>query len=450
MKRARRANLFLRAVIDPVQAFFQLEAASGILLMIAAVVALVWANSPLGDAYRRLVSLDFNVAVGAREARFTLLQLVNDGLMTLFFFVVGMEIKRELVVGELRAFNRAILPAIAALGGMVVPAVIYVAFNAGKPGVPGWGIPMATDIAFSIGVLTLVPKVPRALVVFLTALAIFDDLGGILVIAFFYGHGLHAWPLASALGVCAALFVLNRAGGRSWLPYFGLGLALWWLLHEGGVHATIAGVILGMAVPARSGRTGREVLEDLHSYAGSLLGEKEDEDLENEQILHIEEKLEDLEPPLNRFVHALHPYVAFAIVPVFALVNSGVSVRGMSLADLAQPIPAGTALGLFLGKQLGIFASTLGAVALGISPMPGDSGRLQLYGVSVVAGIGFTVALFIAALAFPNAPVALDQAKLGILLGSFVSALVGYAILRFASMSADTSHASHVRGRRMS
>jgi Na+:H+ antiporter, NhaA family len=268
-------------------------------------------------------------------------------------------------------------------------------------------------------------------VVFLTALAIFDDLGGILVIALFYGHGLHVGPLLGALGACAGLFALNRAQVRGGLPYAGLGLALWWLLHDGGIHATIAGVILGMAVPARSSRPAREVLVDLHSYAGGLLGGKADEDLDNEQILHIEEKLEDLEPPLNRFVHALHPYVAFVIVPVFALVNSGVSVRGMSLADLAQPIPAGTALGLFLGKQLGIFAATLGAIVLGISPMPGGARRLQLYGVSVVAGIGFTVALFIAALAFPDHPASLDQAKLGILLGSFVSAVVGYALLRF-------------------
>ncbi len=421
-------------VARPIVVFFKLEAASAILLFAAAVLALLWANSPFGPVYRELLGARLTVGAGNASANFDVHALVNDGLMTVFFFVVGMEIKRELVMGELRSVARATLPAIAALGGMVVPGAIYFALNRNGPGAMGWGIPMATDIAFSIGVLTLLKgRVPHGLVVFLTALAIFDDIGGILVIALFYGTGLHLdWLLASA-AVAALLFVFNRLYVRNGVLW-GAGLAaLWYAMHHSGIHATISGVVVGLLIPARPPRDMRGVLEELHGYTGTLMAKPRDEELDAAEVLAIEEKLEDIEAPLNRFVHLLHPYVAFGIMPVFALANSGVDLSSVRLADLAMPIPLGAALGLFLGKQLGIFSFTYAAVRLGFAPMPGGGSPAKLYGVAVVAGIGFTVALFIASLAFPTDAHLLDQAKLGILLGSLASGLVGYAVLRLMS-----------------
>jgi NhaA family Na+:H+ antiporter len=436
-----------KGVIRPIQAFFRLEAASGILLMCCAVVALVWANSPVSGTYTAIFDAPLVVGVSGHEAHFTFRHLINDGLMAIFFFVVGMEIKRELVVGELRTFSKAMLPLVAALGGMVVPAGIYVALNRGGPGAVGWAIPMATDIAFCIGILSLLKsRVPHALVVFLTALAIFDDMGGILVIALFYGSKLQVGWLLGALVLTAGLFLLNRLRVGNGLIYAAGGVALWYALHHGGIHATIAGVILGLMIPARASRSPQEVLTDLHTHTAGLVSRAPDEDLQNAEILAIEERLEELEPPLNRFVHLLHPYVAFLIMPLFALANSGVSLAGVELADLANRIPLGAAAGLFFGKQVGIFLFTLVAVRLGLSAIPGGASRVKLYGVSVLAGIGFTVALFIAGLAFPD-PALLDEAKIGILLGSLASGVVGFVVLRAtapqpAASSAPASGAS--------
>ncbi|MBF5040932.1 Na+/H+ antiporter NhaA [Aggregicoccus sp. 17bor-14] len=420
-----------RAVIVPLKAFFQLEAASGILLAACALVAMLWANSPWAGSYGLLFDAPLSLGVYGHAVGFTFRELVNDGLMTLFFFLVGLEIKRELVVGELRTLSRALLPLIAALGGMLFPAAIYLLFNAGTPAARGWAIPMATDIAFSIGCLALLKgRVGHPLVVFLTALAIFDDIGGILVIALFYGTGLHAAWLLGALGVVALLFAANRLYVRNGMVYALLGAALWYCMHHGGVHATIAGVVLGMMVPTLPTRTGRDVLGDLRRYLDQCLHESQDEDVRNEQILYIEERLEDVEPPLNRFLHLWHGYVAFGIVPLFALANSGISLAGMGLAELFSPLTLGVIAGLFVGKQLGIALFTWGAVKLRISPAPSGSRQVQIHGVAIVAGIGFTVALFVAGLAFGGEPALLREAKLGILLGSLLSALVGYAVLR--------------------
>ncbi len=425
----KRGSVF-EGVLRPIQAFFRLEAASGILLMCCAAIALVWANSPARGAYAALFNAPLVLGVSGHEAHFTFRQLINDGLMAIFFFVVGMEIKRELVVGELRSFSRAMLPLVAALGGMVVPAALYLAINREGPGVAGWAIPMATDIAFCIGCLSLLKsRVPHALIVFITALAIFDDMGGILVIALFYGSKLHVSWLLGALAVSVGLFALNRLRASNGLLYAAGGVALWYSLHHGGIHSTIAGVILGLMIPAQASRSSREVIADLHAHTAQLVSRPPDEDLQNAEVLAIEERIEELEPPLNRFVHLLHPYMAFLIMPLFALANSGVSLAGVGLDDLANRIPLGAALGLFVGKQLGIFFFTLVAVRLGLAPIPGGVSRVKLYGVSVVAGIGFTVALFIAGLAFPD-PALLDQAKIGILLGSLASGVVGFALLR--------------------
>ncbi|WP_224249579.1 Na+/H+ antiporter NhaA [Hyalangium gracile] len=430
---ARKSSVLFKAVVQPLQDFFRLEAASGILLMCSAAIALGWANSPWRDSYTAIFEAPLTIGVGGSQVHFTVHHLINDGLMALFFFVVGMEIKRELVVGELRSLSRALLPLVAALGGMVVPAAVYVLLNRDGPGLKGWAIPMATDIAFCIGCLSLLKKrVPHALVVFVTALAIFDDMGGILVIAFFYGSGLHVSWLLGALAVTVGLFVLNRLRVVNGLAYGVGGVALWYTLHHGGIHATIAGVILGMMIPTRALRSSLEVLTQLHAHTENLLRQRRNEELDDAEVLSIEERMEDLESPLNRFVHLLHPYVAFGIMPLFALANSGVSLAGVGLAELKDPISLGAALGLFLGKQLGIFLFVLLAVRLGLASMPGGASRVKLYGVAVIAGIGFTVALFIAGLAFPE-PSILDRAKLGILIGSLVSGVVGYLVLRFTS-----------------
>jgi Na+:H+ antiporter, NhaA family len=438
-----RARLF-GAVARPLQAFLRLEAASGILLLLCAVGALVWVNlSPRSYA----TGFDTVLVLGAGKAvaTFSLRALINDGLMTVFFFVVGMEIKRELVVGELNSVAKASLPAIAAVGGMALPAVIFLAFNWGGAGQHGWGIPMATDIAFCIGILTLLrDRVPRALVVFVIALAIFDDIGGILVIALFYGHGLSVPWLLGAAALTIALVAMNRAYVINGLAYAIVGAGLWYALLQGGIHATISGVVLGLMIPARPQRSSREVLRELAKHVSDLDRKPPDEELDGAEILAIEEKLEDLQAPLQRFLHLLHPFMAFLIMPIFALANSGVALGGTVLSALASPVALGTAIGLFAGKQLGIFGLTMLAVRLGVAPMPGNASRMKLFGVSVISGIGFTVALFIAALAYDRAVELQDQAKVGILLGSLSAGLVGFLVLRF-ERSGPAQGASHPR-----
>jgi Na+:H+ antiporter, NhaA family len=290
---------------------------------------------------------------------------------------------------------------------------------------------MATDIAFSIGVLTLLKdRVPRALVVFVTALAIFDDVGGILVIAFFYGHGLSAPWLLVAAATILVLAVMNRAQVMAGLAYAAAGAGVWYALHRGGIHVTIAGVVAGLAIPARSQRPPRDVLRDLASHVSDLDRKPPDEELDGAEILGIESKLEDLQAPLQRFVHLLHPLVAFVIMPLFALANSGVSLASADLSRLTAAVTLGTALGLLVGKPAGIYGLTMLAVKLRLAPPPRGSSGTKLFGVSIIAGIGFTVALFIAALAYPDEPVLLDQAKVGILLGSAAAGGIGLAFLR--------------------
>jgi Na+:H+ antiporter, NhaA family len=365
--------------------FFRLEAASGIVLFLAALLAIAWANSPWRGAYFALFEHTI-FGFSARDA-------IEDGLMAVFFFSVGMEIKRELSTGALSTFAAAILPAIAALGGMLVPALIFAALNRGGAGAAGWAIPTATDIAFCIGVLALLgSRVPRALVVFLTALAIFDDLGGVLLIALFYGKGLQWIWLAASAGVAGCVLLCNRFGLARWFVYLPAGLALWFTLHHSGVHAAISGVLLGLLVPARPADRA----------------------------------------PINGFIHALHGWVAFGVMPLFALSSTGVDLSGLSPAMLLTPVTVGGALGLILGKQIGIFAFTAAAVRLGLSPMPGNARWLQLYGVAVLGGLGFTVALFVAGLAFDGEPALLSGAKLGVIFGSLISGVGGYLILRLA------------------
>jgi NhaA family Na+:H+ antiporter len=422
------------AAVRPLQAFFRLEAASGIVLLACAVAALAWVNFVGPSTYRAVFDQTITLGFGDATARFTLLTLVNDGLMAVFFFLVGMEIKRELVIGELRSAAQALLPAAAALGGMVVPAALFLAFNAGAPGQAGWGIPMATDIAFCVGILTLLKKrVPHALIVFLTALAIFDDIGGIIVIAFFYGSGLDLpWLLASA-AIVAALVLMSRRSVQGAIPYAVAGALLWYTLHAGGIHATIAGVVLGFAIPARARSAPREVLRALSERTSAHLAAPADEALDAEALLALGGRLSEHESPLDRFIRRLHAPVAFGVMPLFALANSGVDLRGLDPSRATGRVAVGVALALFLGKQVGIFAFTLAAVKLGLAALPGNASATKVLGVSMVAGIGFTVAMFIAALAYPGSADLLDEAKLGILAGSLASGLLGALVLRLTA-----------------
>jgi NhaA family Na+:H+ antiporter len=427
---AQSVKRLFGAAVKPFQAFFELEASSGILLLACAVAALAWVNLIDPPSYHRLLEFQLQLGAGTATTHFSLHALVNVGLMAVFFFLVGMEIKRELAVGELSTLGQALLPAVAAVGGMILPAGIFLLVNWGGPGQHGWGIPMATDIAFCVGALALLrSRVPRALVVFVTALAIFDDIGGILVIALFYGHGLH-WPwLAAAAALTLGLVGMSRAYVRSAVAWSVMGLALWFALGQGGIHATIAGVVLGLTIPARPRARPREVLAQLAEHVASLCRGAPDEELERDAVLQVGERLDALEPPLDRFEEALHPWVAFGVMPLFALANAGVELRGMDASHVLGPVAVGVAMALVVGKLVGIFGFTFLTVKTGLSPMPGRASAGKLAGVSAVAGIGFTVALFIAGLAFPGAPDLLDEAKLGIIAGSLVAGIGGAALL---------------------
>lgn len=422
---AKSLGLF-GGLVRPIQALLGVRAASGVVLFANAAAALLWANL-YPESYSAVFDLPLSVQAGGLAAQSTFHGLISDVLMALFFFVVGMEIKRELATGALSSVSAAMLPAIAALGGMAVPALIFLAFNRGGSGAAGWGIPMATDIAFCVGVLAMLDRrVPRELVVFVTALAVFDDIGGIIVIAVFYGHGVSLAGLLAAVLLTVLLFVGNRARVTNGLVYAGLGIALWYSMEQAGIHATLSGVIVGLMIPARPLRPPREVLDDLASHLSGLGPAERNAG----QVLAIEEQLEDMEAPLDRFLHAWHPIVAWFVMPAFALANSGVHVGRFDLESLTSPVALGVALGLLAGKPIGIFSFTFLAVKLKLARLPGGASYRQLFAVSVVAGIGFTVALFIAMLAYPGSGHMLEQAKAGVLVGSLAAGVVGALLVR--------------------
>ena len=405
--------------------FLATEAAGGVVLVIAAVAALVWANSPWSDTYDTFWHTHVELRVGTFGVADDLRHIVNDALMAIFFLVVGLEIKRELVTGDLRDPRVAALPAFAAVGGMVVPAAIYLAFNAGGPGADGWGIPMATDIAFAVGVLALLgPRVPAALKLFLLSLAIVDDVGAIIVIAVFYTADLDLVALALAASSIAAVLVL-RALRVSWMPvYVVLGVACWLATFESGIHATIAGVAFGLLAPARP-------------IAPSDLARQWSLDLSDEPTAHELRALaviaNESVSPAERVQHLLHPLSSFVIVPVFALANAGVELRtdafdGAGTAAVALGIGGG----LIVGKLVGIFVASWLAVRIGVAVLPAHTSWPAVAGVAVIAGIGFTVSLFITGLAFED-PALADAAKLAILAASVLAAVVGAVTLRLAT-----------------
>ena len=390
---------FQKVPLTIFQRFFRTETLGGMALLGFGLAALAIANSPLSEGYNHLWELPFTVGIAPHEFSLTLHDWINDGLMAVFFLLVGLEIKRELLAGELASVRQAALPIACAIGGMVVPALFYVIFNLRGPGMRGWGIPTATDIAFALGVLALLGRrVPASLKIFLTALAIIDDLGAVAIIAAFYTADLSFAWLSAAAATLAALAALNRAGVERLPVYLALGLVLWLFVLKSGGHATLAGVALAMTIPLRRS-PGRP---------------------------------DDPTSPLHVLEHALQPWIAFGIVPIFGFANAGVSLAGIDMAAALAPVPLGIAAGLFLGKQIGVFLTTWAAVKLDWADCPEHASFAQVYGVSLLCGIGFTMSLFIGLLAFPASSELQDAVKIGVLSGSMLSAVVGALVLRFA------------------
>ena len=426
----------VRRVVMPFQDFFRTEAASGIVLLACAAVALVWANSPLGESYFHLWETHLVVGGGPIELDFSLHHWINDGLMAVFFFMVGLEIKREVLVGELASPKKAAFPIAAAIGGMVVPALIYVAFNSGTPELQGWGTPMATDIAFALGVLALLgTRAPVGLKIFLAALAIVDDLGAVLVIALFYSGGLD-WTMLLYAGITMiVLFGANRGGIRRPAVYAVLGVVLWYFFLQSGVHATIAGVLLATTIPARTRINVPDFVDATRDYLQQFEADGLRPDprhpltgRQEAALEHIEEAAESVQSPLLSIEHAIVPWVAFGIMPLFALANAGVALEPEVLGGVTSPVVLGIALGLMVGKPIGVGLFAWGSVKLGLAGYPAGVRPMHLVGVGFLAGIGFTMALFIAGLAFEGTT--LELAKLGVLGASTVAGVVGYLILR--------------------
>jgi len=399
------------------------------------VIALLIANSPFQAWYMALLETHIGISAGALVLDESVLHWVNDGLMALFFFVVGLEIKREVLVGELSNLRAATLPILAAVGGVLVPAGIYALLNREDDAARGWGVPMATDIAFALGCLALLGnRVPLGLKVFLTAVAIVDDLMAVLVIAIFYASGLHMAWLGFGLGVLVILALANVFGLRSPIIYGSLGVLVWLAFLHSGVHATIAGVLVALTIPARRRIDAPTFLARVRNLLQQFEASKHDEEkrraeVQQSAVLELEEACEQVQAPLQKMEHALHTWVAFAIMPVFAFANAGVALSASSLGTESLPVLLGIVLGLTLGKPIGIVAASWLAVRSGIAELPQGVNWQQMVGVGVLAGMGFTMSLFIASLAFAN-PDTLATAKLAILLASLLAGVMGFIILR--------------------
>lgn len=423
-------------LVRPLQEFLQTETAGGVLLLAATAVALIWANLPFGASYGHLWAARITIDLNAVNLDETLGSWVNDGLMAVFFFVAGLEIKREVLRGELAAPRKAALPVLAALGGMIIPALIFLAFNLGREGEHGWGIPMATDIAFAVGVLSLAgSRVPLSLKVFLLALAIADDLGAIAVIAVFYTSDLALGWLAAAGALFALTYVLGRLGVRHVVVYVAIAFSAWLAMHESGVHATIAGVVLALLTPIDPymghGELERSALDLVVDFrTGRRKGTREGSELSRAALRDLEQLTRESQSVLDRLEHALHPWTGYVIIPIFALANAGIAIDGGVVRDAASsPVSFGVAAGLILGKPIGITLFSFIAVKLGLASLPDDVHWRQLGAVAMVAGIGFTVSLFVTGLAFTE-PGLVDDAKLGILAGSALIGIVGLLVLR--------------------
>jgi len=427
-------------IATPFENFIHSQTTTGLVLILMTVIALILANSPLVDTYNTLfhTKIDFNV--GEWKLSHTLHHWINDGLMAIFFFMIGLEIKREILVGELSNIKVAILPILAAIGGMVVPALIYTFINNGGEGANGWGIPMATDIAFAISVLVLLGnRVSPALITFLVALAIVDDLGAVLVIAIFYTEQIQFLPLLLAGVSFMIMMIFNRSGIHAILPYFIVGLCLWFFMLESGVHATIAGVIAAMSIPSRPKITStnftkqtRNLLNEYDNYPVVI-----DHTMHESQkaiLLNIKDTIDSVSAPSAKLEHDLHLPVSLLIIPIFAFANAGISIDFSSVASIImEPVSLGIIFGLILGKVLGIAGVSFIAIKTGIAKLPDGTSMSQLLGVASLGGIGFTMSIFVADLAFEGNDSLIFQAKIGILCASFMAGLFGYLWLRFWS-----------------
>ena len=447
----RRRPLHHR-LVAPFAEFARTGALGGVALLIATAIALVWANSPWSHTYHEVWERTISVGWSQAPLTMSLHDWINDALMVVFFLVVGLEIKRELLVGELAQPRQAALPIAGALGGMVMPALIYTTFNFGGPGSHGWGVPMATDIAFALGVLALLgPRVPLGLKVFLAALAIVDDLGAVLVIAVFYTSTLHIAALVGAAVVLAVLIGLNRARVMVLWPYLTVGVVLWYLVLQSGVHATISGVLLALTIPAFATMTSSEYsarnlelmaeFDQAESGDGRVITSK----VQQEAMFGLDLAASQANAPLLRLEHSLHGVVSYGLMPIFALANAGVTL-GAAAQAMHNPVTWGVILGLLVGKITGISLFSWGSVRMGIAALPAGVTWRHLRGAAMLGGVGFTMALFFAGLAYGDAALN-DDAKIGILFASTVSGAVGYAMLRRAALTAGGRRAADEQGR---
>ncbi len=443
-------GLFSDQIIKPTQRFFRKEAASSLLLLATTIIALAWANFPVFESYHQVWHTEIGFTIGQATITKSLIHWINDGLMALFFFTVGLEIKREILVGELSSLKMALLPVIAAIGGMVVPGLIYVIFNYGKPGISGWGIPVATDIAFSLGAIALLgSRLPVGLRVFLTAFAIADDLGAVLIIAFFYTKSI-ALPYLTGGAVCVLIMLVGNLLWVRWLPfYIFLGLCTWIFIMGSGVHATVAGVVVAMLIPAKGKydmihfvKRVRRIVENIstHRYTDGYWYSIFLKTDHLKAVHAIELNCHQVSTPLQRLEHALHSWVVFLILPLFAFFNAGLSFDQIPLAKaINNPITLGCVLGLFIGKPLGIGSATYFAVWSGLATLPDKVRWQHIIGAGMLGGIGFTMSLFISGLSFTDTQF-LNYSKLGVLLGSVLSVISGLILLGFSGHLTKDAH----------
>lgn len=433
---AKRSSDIVDVIVAPFQRFIKIESSSGVLLIIATLIALFWANSPLSYLYYDIFNFKLTIQFGDFfELHKPLILWINDGLMAIFFFVVGLEIKREVLLGELSSLKKASLPVFAAIGGMLVPALLFVILHAGRPGVEGWGIPMATDIAFSLGVLALLGKrVPLALKIFLTAFAIVDDIGAVLVVALVYSSQIYINMLLIGIGLFVVLYILILAGLRSPIVFIVAGGIIWYFFLKSGLHPTIAGVMLAFIVPAKK-RVRVPVFNRLMNKDLKYFCEEECQDellLSSEQLHavdHMSDLVREVQSPLQSLEHRLHGFVSYFVMPVFALANAGVSFAGSGSDTSIGILSLNIALALLFGKFAGIMLFSYIGVKLKLATLPGNVTWYNIAGVALLGGIGFTMSLFISGLAFQEAML-VSHAKIGILLGSLVAGVGGYLLLR--------------------
>ena len=431
---------YFKKISTPFEHFLHAQTTTGFVLLITTIIALLLANSPLSDIYQHLFHTNIELRIGSWHMSHSIHHWINDGLMTLFFFIIGLEIKREVLMGELSNIKVATLPIFAAIGGMLFPALIYYAINGTGAGADGWGIPMATDIAFAISALILLKnRIPASIVTFLVALAIVDDIGAVMVIAIFYTEQIATTPLLLALSAFLLLIVFNRLGIHAITPYFIVSIFLWFFMLESGVHATVAGIIAAMAIPSKP-----KITPCIFTEKANKLLIKYDEypscdthSLHENQkaiLFNFQDKINKIIPPSTRLEHTLHLPIALIVIPLFALANAGIAIDFNSFGStLLEPISLGIVAGLILGKVIGIFGVSWLAIKLKLASMPKGSTMNHIFGVSFLGGIGFTMSIFIADLAFVNSPELIIQAKIGVLVASILAGLFGYYWLKLTS-----------------